>query len=95
MTNNIINQCPICGCKETDPDAGQMKLGFEEQAESPHPVPRNLPCESCERKLRNIFQAKYFFWIYKGSILQNEPALKLAGMAVSFGRKSEDDGEEG
>lgn len=92
MSNNIINQCPICGCKETDPDADQLKLGFEEQKEAQNPVPRNLPCESCERKLRNIFQAKYFFWIYKGSILQNEPALKLARMATAFGQK--DDAED-
>ena len=92
MTDNIINQCPICGCKETDPDADQMKLSFENQRENPNPIPRNLPCESCERKLRNIFQAKYFFWIYKGAILQNEQALKLARMATVFGQK--DDSEE-
>ena len=59
--NTIINQCPICGCKETDPDADQMKLEFEKQDENTNPVQRNLPCEMCERKLRNIFQAKYFF----------------------------------
>ena len=93
MNNNIINQCSICGCKETDPDADQMKLGFEKQPETTNPVPRNLPCESCERKLRNIFQARYFFWIYKGSILQNDQALKLARMATVFGQKDETEDE--
>jgi len=90
--SNIINQCPVCGREETDPDADQMKLDFEKKKESP-PVPRNLPCEICERKLRNIFQAKYFFRVYKGAILQNERALRLAREATAFGQK-DDQGDE-
>jgi hypothetical protein len=85
MTSNIINQCPVCGAKEIEDN--QMKLEFEKQKIPA--MPRNLPCESCERKLRNIFQAKYFFWIYKGSILGRDQALKLAREAVAFGQKDE------